>query len=103
MPIREAAEFFMKYNYAETKDLCKDFLTLVTGILVFSLTFSEKIVNFQRSGKAAKFLLCFSWTLFILSIMCCGIGSRILRSPEGKLSTALTTITFNLPRRVTRM
>jgi len=74
----------MKYNYAETKDLCKDFLTLVTGILVFSLTFSEKIVNFQRSGKAAKFLLCFSWTLFILSIICCGIGLTYLALAGGQ-------------------
>ena len=84
MPIREAAELFMKYDYAETKDLCKDFLTLVTGILVFSLTFSEKIVDFRRSAKAAKFLLFSSWTLFIASIICCGIGLTYLALAGGQ-------------------
>jgi len=32
----------MKYDYAETKDLCKEFLTLVSGVPVFSVTFAEK-------------------------------------------------------------
>jgi hypothetical protein len=84
MPLREATELFMKYNYAETKDLCKDFLTLVTGILVFSLTFSEKIVDFQHSGKSAKILLLSSWTLFISTLISCGIGLTYLALAGGQ-------------------
>jgi hypothetical protein len=74
MPVREAAELFMKYDYAETKDLCKEFLTLVSGILVFSLAFAEKIVNVQRSTRWARFLLLSTWVLFIGSIISCGLG-----------------------------
>jgi hypothetical protein len=47
-------ETFLKYDYAETKDLAKDFLTLVSAILVFSLTFAEKIVNFHWSMEAQR-------------------------------------------------
>jgi hypothetical protein len=84
MPIRESAELFMKYNYTETKDLRKDFLTLVTGILVFSLTFSEKIVDFRRSAKSAKILLFSSWTLFISTIISCGVGLTYLALAGGQ-------------------
>jgi hypothetical protein len=84
MPIREAAELFMKYNYAETKDLCKEFLTLVSGILVFSLTFSEKIVDFRSSPKSPKILLFSSWTLFVASIISCGIALTYLALAGGQ-------------------
>src|SRR5258708_35261164 len=84
MPIREAADLFMKYNYAETKDLCKEFLTLVTAILVFSLTFSEKIVDFRRSARSAKVLLFSAWTLFLASIVSCGIGLTYLALAGGQ-------------------
>jgi hypothetical protein len=84
MPMRESAELFMKYNYAETKDLCKDFLTLVTGILVFSLAFSEKIVDFQHSAKSARVLLLSSWTLFMSTIISCGIGLTYLALAGGQ-------------------
>ena len=42
----EFVDNFLKYDYGETKDLCKSFLTLVSALLVFSVTFSEKIVAF---------------------------------------------------------
>jgi hypothetical protein len=48
------AKTFLDFVYPEVKDLCKHFLTLVTGILVFSVTFSEKIVIFQTAGKWAR-------------------------------------------------
>jgi hypothetical protein len=84
MPIREAGDMLMKYNYAETKDLCKEFLTLVTGILVFSLTFSEKIVDFRRSRNSAKVLLLSSWTLLVASIVSCGIALTYLALAGGQ-------------------
>ena len=42
---------FMRYDFAEMKDVCKEFLTLVAGILVFSVTFAEKIVGLKGSGR----------------------------------------------------
>jgi hypothetical protein len=70
----EINELFLKYDYAETKDLSKSFLTLVAAILVFSLTFSEKIVDFPRARPAARYCLLASWCLFIASITLCGLA-----------------------------
>ncbi|MBD5654665.1 MAG: hypothetical protein IAI50_05730 [Candidatus Eremiobacteraeota bacterium] len=35
---------YLKYNFATTQDLAKQFITVVSGVLVFSLTFAEKVV-----------------------------------------------------------
>jgi hypothetical protein len=37
------AKEFLEFVYPEVRDLCEHFLTLVSGILIFSVTFSEKI------------------------------------------------------------
>jgi BON domain len=70
----EHAKLFLQYNYTETKDLCKHFLTVVSAILVFSLTFSEKIINFHQASRSAKMLLLIAWVLLIGSIVACGLG-----------------------------
>src|SRR4051812_29567148 len=70
----ESAKAFLEFDYTETKDLCKHFLTLVSGVLVFSITFSEKIIDFPRASKTAKGLLLFSWVLFMAAIVCCAFG-----------------------------
>jgi uncharacterized membrane protein len=68
------AELFLKYNYAETKDLCLHFLTLITAVLVFSLNFSEKVFDFQNSSKKRRLVVISGWCLFLLSIILCGLG-----------------------------
>jgi hypothetical protein len=70
----DAAKLFLQYDYPETKDLCKTFLTLVTAVLVFSLAFSEKIVDFARATKLARRLLLSAWFSMIGSIITCGVG-----------------------------
>jgi hypothetical protein len=67
-------ELFLKYNYPETKDLCKQFLTLVVAVLVFSLTLSEKIIQFQQASFLAKLLLGVAWSSMLISVIFCGIG-----------------------------
>lgn len=52
-----AAALFLKYNYAETKDLAKAFLTLASAILAFSVTFAEKVVDLQNSQPAPRILI----------------------------------------------
>ena len=84
MQLSDMADFFMKYDYTETKDLCKQFLTLVSGILVFSITFSEKIINFQQASTKTKLLLLLSWLLFVLAITCCGIALCYLALAAGE-------------------
>jgi hypothetical protein len=68
------AEKFLKYNYQETKDLGLHFLTLVTAVLVFSLSFAEKVFDFQHSTKKKRLILILGWCLYLLSIITCGLG-----------------------------
>jgi hypothetical protein len=68
------SDLFFKYNYTETKDFCKQFLTLVVAVLVFSLTFSENVVDFSNASLAAKLCLVLAWTSMLISIVSCGVG-----------------------------
>jgi hypothetical protein len=63
---------FLTYDYTEAKDLGKAFLTLMSAILVFSITFSEKIVDFQKGSQQAKRKLFWSWNLIVTAIILCG-------------------------------
>ena len=67
-------ELFLKYDYPETKDMCKQFLTLVSSLLVVSLTFSDKIANFSKAPQLIKWLIIWSWISFLIAIISCGLG-----------------------------
>ena len=77
------SDLFFKYDYTETKDFCKQFLTLVVAVLVFSLTFSEKVVGFPSASLAAKLCLVFAWTSMLISIVSCGIGLTFMALAGG--------------------
>ena len=64
----------MQYDYNEIKDLATQFLTLITAVLVFSLAFSEKIIEFNRARHAIRSILLFGWSCFFLSIVGCGLS-----------------------------
>jgi hypothetical protein len=80
----DLAKLFLQYDYPETKDLCKHFLTLVTAVLVFSLAFSEKIVNFPTAPKPAKRLLLSAWCSMIGAIIVCGVGLCFITMAAGE-------------------
>ena len=48
---------FVKFKYVEIRDLLKHFLTLISASLVFSVTFSEKIIDFQNAPSKQKLVL----------------------------------------------
>jgi hypothetical protein len=60
--------------YPYLLDLGKFFLTILVGVFVASLTFSEKIVNIHSSSWWAKSLLILCWLFLLLSIVCDGVG-----------------------------
>src|ERR1035437_3517679 len=68
MPLSEQATDFLKYAFAETKDLSKHFLTVVTAVLVFSLTFSEKIANFSGARPVVRWSIVAAWCCMFLAI-----------------------------------
>lgn len=92
IPADSPAQLFLKYNYVETKDLAKHFLTFVSSILVFSLTFSEKIAGFPKAPLATRRLLVGAWCFMLISILGCG-WSRT-RSLVDVRCTAATTATW---------
>jgi hypothetical protein len=70
----EQAKLFLQYDYAEGKALCTQFLTIVVAVLVFSLTFAEKIADFRKATKLIKGVLLTAWCLFIVAIICGGVA-----------------------------
>lgn len=74
MPIDDDATNFLKYAFAETKDLCKHFLTVVSAILVFSLSFAEKIVKFDQAESLGRGILATAWAALLLAIVSCGFA-----------------------------
>jgi hypothetical protein len=63
---------FLTWDYKEAKDLATSFLTLIAAVLVFTVTFSEKVVGFANASKSKKLFLVASWILFLLAIIFCG-------------------------------
>jgi len=79
----DGADLFLKYDYAETKDLLKTFITLVSATLVFSLTFSEKVVNFSSAPLRTRQTLFASWALLIGALIAAGIGLAFIAAAAG--------------------
>ena len=63
------ARKFLVYGYPEIKSLSIQFLTLLAAILVFSVTFSEKIINFNQTKLPIRLTLAAGWSLLILAVM----------------------------------
>ena len=68
------ADKFLKFDYQQVKDLSTNFLTLISAILVFSITFAEKILKFPKSSAPAKRCLLISWLFFIVAILLSGVA-----------------------------
>ena len=78
-------ELFLKHDYAEAKDLCKQFLTLNVAVVVFSLTFSDKVVEFAKASQFSKVLLVSSWSCLLASIVGCGISLAYISVAAGRV------------------
>jgi hypothetical protein len=70
-------EEFIKYNYGESKELGKLFITVLSGILLFSINFSDKVGGVQNAPPYYRFLLLGSWSCLLISIMGCGLALAI--------------------------
>ena len=92
-----APGLFAKFDYAETKDLAKSFLTLSSTVLAFSVTFSEKIVDFKTARSEAKFAMMASWVLNVTSIALCGLSICYLAN---SLSYAVYGGDFETPAQI---
>ena len=65
---------FLTFDYVEAKDLGKLYLTLVAGLLAFSVSFADKIAT-TPDGKSLLFV---AQILYLGSVMICMMGLWIL-------------------------
>jgi len=72
--LERTAKLFLDKDYAETKDLAKTFLTLLSAALVASITFSEKIVDIHNSKRTPLLAMLSCWLLLLLAIVFTGSG-----------------------------
>lgn len=79
-----AAELFLRYDYTETKDLAKAFLTLVSSILVISITFSEKVVGGPYARQRSRLALAASWFFLIIALIVCGSALVLITIAAGE-------------------
>jgi hypothetical protein len=73
-------EKFISTEYAEIKDLGKSFLSILIAVFVASITFSEKIVNFNSASSWAKSILVLCWIFLLLGIVLAGTGMVYIAS-----------------------
>lgn len=68
------AQKFIDYGYPQIKELTIQYLTFLSSILVFSVTFSEKIINFSTAKSYTKTIIIFGWAFIVVAITLGGIG-----------------------------
>lgn len=71
------AELFVRFDYTETRDLMKTFITIVSATLVFSISFSEKITRTHEADDAIRRTMFFAWAFFFAAIVAGG-GAIVL-------------------------
>jgi len=71
---RTAEERFVEFQYVEIKDLTKQFLTLIVGTLVLSVSLSDKILPLQEASSIQKCLLGSCWVFLLLALILAGWG-----------------------------
>ncbi|MBN2386403.1 MAG: hypothetical protein JXB85_05235 [Anaerolineales bacterium] len=73
-PKQPIEEIFSTVYYPEVKDLGKGFLTLLSAVLAFSVTFSKSILGPEPPALAGLVCLIAAWAFFLLAITAAGAG-----------------------------
>lgn len=79
----DAVDMFLKYDYAETRDLLKAFITLISATLVFSLTFSDKIATMDAAKPSVRHFVFAAWTSFFAALALAGLGVVAIAAAAG--------------------
>jgi hypothetical protein len=73
-PGPSAERLFLEFKYPEIRDLLKHFLTLISATLVFSITFSEKVLTYSAATDSHRLLIGGAWLLLVVALGLCGLG-----------------------------
>ncbi|MDR4307701.1 hypothetical protein IHQ68_13845 [Chelatococcus sambhunathii] len=71
---RTEREEFLNYNYREPMELAKQSIGIFSGILLFSINFSDKLGGIQNSPPSYKYVLLTAWACLLVSITLCGLS-----------------------------
>jgi hypothetical protein len=83
MCLERQAKLYLEKDYAESKDLAKTFLTLISAMLVASITFSEKIVDVSKAELLPLSTMIVCWLLLLVSLVACGAGLAFMTTAAG--------------------
>jgi hypothetical protein len=72
--IEDQAKIFLEGIYPEIKDLGKQFITLLSGVLALTIAFADRIIDISNASFWQKIILMFCWLSFISAICLIGIG-----------------------------
>jgi hypothetical protein len=81
--VEKQADIFLGKDYAESKDLAKTFLTLISASLVASITFSEKIVDVGKATLVPLSTMIVCWVLLLAALVACGTGLALMTTAAG--------------------
>ena len=83
------SKIFIQFYYPEIKDLSKSFLTLISGILAFSVTFSTSIIGFPATSSTQLIFLISAWLSFVIAIITTGAGLYLSFRNANKANRAI--------------
>jgi len=81
--IQRQAALFLSRDVADTRDLIKAFLTLLTAVLVASITFSEKIVGINTASFTTRGLMIGCWLMLLAAIIAAGVALAFMTLASG--------------------
>lgn len=61
----------IQFEYGALKDILRDLLTLIVGVLVFSVTFSEKIIDHRSERPLPRAAMAIAWMSLLIGIGVC--------------------------------
>ena len=79
----ETEKLFLDFDYPQTIDLLKSFITLISATLVFCVAFSEKIIGAEEGEQAPRRLMYSSWTSLFVALMLAGCSIVIVTFAAG--------------------
>lgn len=68
------AQVYLSFYYPELKDLGKHFLTVVSGVLAFFVTFADRLVDVSKATTAQRNFLIVALALLITAVVSVGTG-----------------------------
>lgn len=68
-PTIPSPELFLQYDYPETRELMKSFLTVVSATLALSVAFSEKIVRTHQADGRVRWFMLTTWCLMFAALL----------------------------------